>query len=337
MKKPIYSFILPVFNSANYLVKCINSLIQQKTTIPFEVIIIYDESLDKTYDVCLKYVNKYSFVRMYKGRGVGCGAARNIGLKKALGKYIVFIDADDWISLNLIQHTYPIIKKKDIDFICFGFSYVTNNSKNQVVKKPFFKCKTLEGNSIFFDSILDKNIYPEPWNKVYKKVFLDKHDILYPELKEWEDIFFTRQSSFFAKKVQFIQDNLYYARINMKSRSRTYPDSFFTDGLKLLGTEKKFIIKNAKDNLMLRYYYAHHIKVITFFIVKCAFQSKSYKNFLMHHKIAINRDYYNYVFQYNVLKLLNFKFQALALLSFFPNFLWFLSRLILKLFNFKTY
>lgn len=337
MKKVDYSFILPVFNSADYLIECLDTLVLQNTAISFEVIIIYDESTDNTYDLCQDYLNKFSFVSFYRGSGAGCGAARNIGLKKAKGNYIIFIDADDWVSPELINKTYREINKNDIDFVCYGFSYVSNDKKQYIVKQPIFEVRALQGDNIFFDSILDKNIYPEPWNKVYKKSFLTTHNILFPELKEWEDIFFTRQISVFAKKITFIQDTLYYARINMESRSRTYPDSFFVDGLKLLNIEKNFIYKIAKNELMISYFYAHYIKVITFFIVKCALQSKSQKNFMMHYEIAVNRDYLNYVFRYKVFKLLNLKFMALSFLTLFPNILWVLSRILLKFFNFRAY
>ena len=106
MKELDLSIIIPVYNVQNYLKKCINSIINQKITYNYEVILIDDGSEDESGTICDEYSQKYNFIKTIHKTNEGVSSARNVGLKNSCGRYILFIDSDDTlIDLSLI-HIY---------------------------------------------------------------------------------------------------------------------------------------------------------------------------------------------------------------------------------------
>ena len=104
MKKnnPLVSVIVPVYNVGNYLEKCLNSIVKQ-TYHNFEVILIDDGSEDMSGDICDRYAFKYDYIRVYHQDNKGVVSARSVGIYNAKGKYIAFVDSDDWIEETFLS------------------------------------------------------------------------------------------------------------------------------------------------------------------------------------------------------------------------------------------
>src|SRR5476651_2653123 len=100
---PIISVIVPVFNTADYLTRCLESIISQSID-NIEIIIVNDMSTDNSEEIILAYTNKYDFIKYFKMQSKGlAGGTRNLGLNYVTGKYIAFVDSDDWIDKTMFE------------------------------------------------------------------------------------------------------------------------------------------------------------------------------------------------------------------------------------------
>ena len=102
---PIISVIVPVYNAENYLHRCIDSILAQTFT-DFELLLINDGSTDNSGEICNAYAQKYPCIRMFHKNNGGVSSARNLGLTKANGEWIVFVDSDDWIEPHYLNVLY---------------------------------------------------------------------------------------------------------------------------------------------------------------------------------------------------------------------------------------
>lgn len=127
---PKVSVILPVYNTEKYLDKCLIS-IKKQTLKSIEFIVIDDGSTDKSYEIIQKYAKNDKRFRIFHQKNKGVGKTRNFGIKKAKGKYIGFIDSDDYVSSNYFEELYNITEKygADIGVITHTIKF-SDNQKN---------------------------------------------------------------------------------------------------------------------------------------------------------------------------------------------------------------
>ncbi len=110
------SLIIPVYNTEKYLRQCLDSVISQ-TFKEFECICINDGSTDNSLPILQEYINKDIRFKLIDKKNEGVSVARNTGIQNATGKYIVFIDSDDWITKDYIEVLYNTIEKYDCDLV----------------------------------------------------------------------------------------------------------------------------------------------------------------------------------------------------------------------------
>ncbi|MFS4481928.1 glycosyltransferase family 2 protein [Hyunsoonleella sp. 2307UL5-6] len=120
------SIIIPVYNVEHLLDKCVNSIIEQthKNT---EIILVNDGSTDNSKQVCNILADKYNFIKVIHQENAGQSAARNTGLKFITGNYLMFIDSDDWIELNMIETLLNYLKKYDAQVVECDLAYSNLN------------------------------------------------------------------------------------------------------------------------------------------------------------------------------------------------------------------
>lgn len=121
---PIISIIVPVYNAEKYLHRCVESILAQSFT-DFELLLINDGSKDNSGEICEEYAEMDSRIRVFHKKNGGASAARNYGLDKATGKYICFIDADDWVDKDYIESLLPT---EGEDMVVCSFMYETMQS-----------------------------------------------------------------------------------------------------------------------------------------------------------------------------------------------------------------
>ena len=115
-KKPTFSIVVPVYNTEKYIGECIDSILSQSYS-DFEVIIVDDGSHDSSLDICRKYESRDGRIKVIHKENGGVSSARNMGIDAAAGKYITFIDADDWILPGSLEFMAEQIERHGSDFI----------------------------------------------------------------------------------------------------------------------------------------------------------------------------------------------------------------------------
>lgn len=111
---PLISIIIPIYNVEKYLSRCVKSLLNQ--TYPnLEILLIDDGSKDTCWNICCDFEKKYPNVKAFRKKNGGQSSARNLGLDKATGEYIGFIDSDDWVSRDMYQYLYSLIRNYNAD------------------------------------------------------------------------------------------------------------------------------------------------------------------------------------------------------------------------------
>lgn len=203
------SIIVPVYNTCDYLDKCIKSIVRQ--TYPnLEIILVDDGSTDGSGDVCEQWKKRDSRIKVIHQKNQGQGAARNSGLLLAAGDYIQFVDSDDYIELDMVEQLIRIMIKEDTDiFICmFKIIYpdrITNvhaDQKERVVSGEVALIDYFSGNGAPYLSIV--------WNKLYKrKIFMNNPIMLFPHSHIYEDEYVSYKMLYRAKKISIIDAPLY--------------------------------------------------------------------------------------------------------------------------------
>ena len=123
------SVIVPVYNKEAYIERCLNSIIKQTYT-NTEIIIVNDGSTDNSQSVINKYKESYpKLIKTYEKKNCGVASARNYGIEKVTGDYFLFVDADDYIDLDLIQKLIDILKYQEIDIIKYKTRIIKNDTE----------------------------------------------------------------------------------------------------------------------------------------------------------------------------------------------------------------
>jgi glycosyltransferase involved in cell wall biosynthesis len=206
------SLIIPVFNGEDHIKKCINSCLRQDIRInEYEIIIINDGSTDKTFQILLEF-EKFSNIYIINQPNKGLGLARNEGLKDAVGHYIWFIDADDWIAENCLTRLISELDESDIFRI---LSIEVNNSLLDK-KEKFEKGKKVISGIEYMKSDFKVCV---PYY-IFQRDFLLMHALEFKPLI-FEDFEFTPRALFFAKKIKKLNFSVYYRLIREGSIMRS--------------------------------------------------------------------------------------------------------------------
>lgn len=224
------SVIIPVFNCNEYLDTCINSVLIQ-TFQDYEIICVDDKSTDNSLLILKKYAKKDNRIKILTNdKNKGPGYSRNYALDNAKGKYIFFLDSDDWIDNKTLEVLYNQCEKDNLDLIMsknivyydnendFGYEhYYDMNFMNEYHKKVFNHWD-LSPNNIF-------HIPVGPCNKLYNKSFLDKNHIRFPNenLIQEDNPFFFKVITL-AKRISILNMYLYNRRRRPKSIMSTLND-----------------------------------------------------------------------------------------------------------------
>lgn len=192
------SVIVPVYNVEKYIRKCLDSLVNQ-TLEDIEIIVIDDGSKDLSASIIKEYTDKYKNIKYYKKENGGLSDARNYGLQYANGKYIAFLDSDDYIDVNAYKIMYEKAKKEDSDIVeCnFHWTYGKKNKKD-IGEKYKGKKEMIERARVV------------AWNKLYKKELLEQAKVKFPKGLRYEDVEFFYKLVPYVERVSFVKEPLIY-------------------------------------------------------------------------------------------------------------------------------
>lgn len=183
MKNDLISIIIPVYKVEKYLEKCIESVLKQTYT-NLQIILVDDGSPDNCGKICDEYAKKDSRIEVIHKANGGLSDARNVGISKAKGRYIGFVDSDDYIKEDMYEILLNLIKKYDADVsICNLYDVI---DENECIRNKENGIREYSRLDILKEVLLDKNIQSYAWNKLYEKELFD--EIKYPIRKKYEDI-----------------------------------------------------------------------------------------------------------------------------------------------------
>ena len=166
MQKYKFSIIIPVYNTEKYLEKCLDSIINQSYQ-NMEIIVVNDGSTDNSKDILFTYQNKYpKLINVYEKINGGLSDARNYGVSKASGDYLLFVDSDDYLESDLLLNISKNIKD-DVDVIRFNFKRVMNQEEIISTSNNF----TLVDGKKAFDLLIKSNDFVVAWAYAYKKEY----------------------------------------------------------------------------------------------------------------------------------------------------------------------
>lgn len=255
MKEELISVIIPVYNCEQYLAECINSILNQ-TYQNLEIMIVNDGSTDNTLSICEEYKKIDSRISIVNKKNTGVSDTRNIGVQNANGKYILFVDADDYLKNNMIERLYKSMIENKADVVrCKCCSIKDNN----VIKKESLH------------NLTNKKIVKEEINKIignfvtnentiacYVGTMLIKRDryvMFNTNLTFMEDTEFFIRLLFNINSIYFLDEELYYYRYNENSASKS-PNRCFENIYGLIDSTniiKEFLFENTIiDNKFLK-------------------------------------------------------------------------------------
>lgn len=207
----LFSIIIPVYNADKYIEKCIESIISQDRN-KFEIIVVDDGSTDNTGIICDKYSNKYSNIKVFHTENKGVSRARNLGLSEAIGDYILFVDADDWVTSDYID-----VISKEIEGVDLLF-FSNNRVIDEKIIKQSYGDAYVENRAETEELILNikKQKYEYfgfTWNKCFSRNIISKNNILFVnDLSVREDEVFTNIYCSYVNSIKFIKKILYNYR-----------------------------------------------------------------------------------------------------------------------------
>lgn len=186
----LISVVVPVFNVSEYLNACLDSILSQTYT-KLEIILVDDGSTDESGRICDEYVKKDSRIKLIRQKNGGLSAARNAGIDIASGKYITFIDSDDYVDSTYISYLYGLLVKDNADIsVCQNRKIYSDGSSSQdICLKDDFVIQ--ENDKCMKEFLSSSYIDCAAWAKMYRTVFFE--DIRYPEGKYHEDVFTTHR------------------------------------------------------------------------------------------------------------------------------------------------
>lgn len=198
------SIIIPIYNVQNDLKRCLDSVISQYKN-NFELILVDDGSTDNSPKIINSYKEKYSFIQSYRKENGGLGDARNYGLNKATGDYIMFIDSDDYISEHLIEKVI-FETQNNPDMIVYDFKVI----KGEKIK--IVGCGYIQNDKF---SLVRKQ--PSACNKVIKRELWIKNDFKFPVKLWYEDIAIIPALINKCKKIVYLKNEYYFYYIRHSS------------------------------------------------------------------------------------------------------------------------
>lgn len=215
MEKIGISIIIPVYNAALYIDKCLASVLEQSFS-SFEVICVDDGSSDASVNILKSLAQKDDRIKIICQENQGAGAARNLGLQQADGQYLLFLDADDFFAPNMLQRLWDVAEEKNADIV------VCNADKYDTINKVFCDWSIIDyypsGQDIFASEDIPDDIFnftvSAPWNKLFRREFVLDHDLFFQNIKSSNDLAFVYSALACCSRIAIIDETFVHYRVN---------------------------------------------------------------------------------------------------------------------------
>lgn len=217
------SVIIPMYNTEAYIRECMESALAQ-TLDGVEIIVVDDGSTDRSLSIARQYEEANSSLRVITQKNGKQGSARNRGIREARGKYLYFLDSDDYISTELLEKCHKISEESDLDFLMFDAHIVGN--ANGVSENPYDRSrfgiedKIYTGIEFYRKFYQNSGIIVSPCLLYIKKDFLTRHRLFFQERIYYEDNDWMVRMLLCGEKIMYLKNQLYYRRLRGESTVR---------------------------------------------------------------------------------------------------------------------
>lgn len=255
----LISIIVPVYNAEKYLAKCIESIINQ-TYSNLEIILINDGSTDNSLEICNIYSKQDNRIKIIDKKNEGVSVARNLGIETSRGKWISFIDSDDWVDKDMFEKMAMKAKNSNFDIVICN-CYINkdgNEHKNSALSSEDLIFNK-DGINILQNKFLCKGVKEyrpyvwgigAPWCKIYSSKLIKENNINFvPGLTRNEDGLFNLYAFEYSNKVLYLPDSYYHYRVLSESLSHSKQNNIIVNTEKNLYELIKFRDKFNKDNI----------------------------------------------------------------------------------------
>lgn len=211
---PLFSIVIPVYNTVRELERCVNSITAQKFE-NFEVILVNDGSTDGSGELCDRLSEQDARIRTIHKENGGCSEARNTGIRAAAGEYLMFVDSDDmWDDENALDEIAGIIaERKQIDVICFGVSIYDEDGRLVKVRKPTIPEHGGQSKTELLRHLVYTNqFFSTSYVKVLHRDFFIKHNLFFVKGLLSEDIEWSARILIHCREIA-VYPNAFYKRI----------------------------------------------------------------------------------------------------------------------------
>lgn len=313
------SIIVPIFNLESYISRCIESIVNQ-TYKNIEIILVNDGSTDASISIIRQYAANDKRIIVIDKKNEGVSVARNIGIEQATGKYIMFVDGDDWIDYDMIEKLVIIAEKSNSDFVGAGFVFEDIDINKKRFSPDGFSPITFEGKEVLKNYLAGKYIWSSVWGGIYLLDTINKNNIRFvPEIKYAEDVFFTVNFMAFAKKIIVCEEHFYHVLVRSSSVTRNSIHEL--DKKKKRPDVEVFLKKNNLWNEYEEYYKAWFVRFSNYELYHLALKV-DYKTFRKFYNDYIKTTKYRKWNIYKIRKLMSRKHRIMSLLGLKSILIW---------------
>lgn len=240
----LISVVIPVYNVEKYLPQCIESVMNQ-TYKKLEIILIDDGSPDNCGKICDDYAQKDKRIKIIHKENEGVSAARNNGIDIATGKYICFVDSDDYLVETYVEKLYKAISENNADIAVCCFY---RKKGEQLHKKILYNEDMIITSKKIYDMLCCVDGSAVLWNKIFDLEMIKKFNIFFStELSLGEDLVFVVSYAKYVKKLAYISDILYVYVDSNSSICKTQTQRSFFKNYDMISSKLSEIIKNIDD------------------------------------------------------------------------------------------
>lgn len=194
--RPKLSVIVPIYKAEKYLCRCVDSLLMQ-TFRDFEVLLVDDGSPDQSGVICDKYIRCDSRVRVFHKENGGVSSARNLGIDKARGDYLTFIDADDWIDVDCFEKSFYIINCNNLDILQYSYKKICEENGSVICVRDY-ECDSMEWRKF----VKADHYIVCVWGNFIRSSIIEKHHLRFNEnLRLAEDQLFIMKAMTFCSRI----------------------------------------------------------------------------------------------------------------------------------------
>ena len=212
--KPAVSIIVPAYKAEQYLNQCVDSLLAQ-TLSDIEILLVDDGSPDRSGEICDNYAKQDKRIRVIHQQNQGVSVARNVGIKAASGKYLMFVDSDDWVDPDYCKEPYELAERTGADCVMFKYVWYENGRYEQKEDYPEGEKTKLEAMNL-----MNGGVGIGPSNKLFRRELFD--EIQFPEGRRYEDIVVLPRLVQASRKIWYLNKPLHFYRGNENSSTHAF-------------------------------------------------------------------------------------------------------------------